>query len=102
MNDDHPTTPIQRYQRWVGDTTALDREPPRVCKATSNYLRAEQARKLFEVFPSVAPQWNAMLYLLTFTALRWGEASALSWQDLDDDAGVIRVNRAHYKASPPS
>jgi len=73
-----------------------------VCKATSNYLRAEQARKLFEVFPSVAPQWNAMLYLLTFTALRWGEASALRWEDLDDDAGVIRVNRAQYKASPPS
>lgn len=72
-------------------------EPPRVHKGTSNYLRAEQARKLFETFPSVAPQWTAMLYLLTFTALRWGEASALRWEDLDGEAGVIRVNRAQYK-----
>jgi integrase len=68
-----------------------------VHKGTSNYLRAEQARKLFETFPSAAPQWTAMLYLLTFTALRWGEASALKWEDLDDEAGVIRVNRAQYK-----
>jgi integrase len=72
-------------------------EPPGVHKGTSNYLRAEQARKLFEVFPAVAPQWTAMLYLLTFTALRWGEASALRWEDLDQDAGVIRVQRAQYK-----
>jgi integrase len=72
-------------------------EPPRVHKTTSNYLRAEQARKLFETFPSVAPQWTAMLYLLTFTALRWGEASALKWEDLDQEASVIRVQRTQYK-----
>ncbi len=37
-----------------------------------------------------------MLYLLTFTAIRWGEASALRWEDLDSEAGVFRVNRAQY------
>ena len=30
-------------------------EPPQVRKFTTNYLRAEQARKLFAVFPAVAP-----------------------------------------------
>jgi integrase len=72
-------------------------KPPTVRKVTTNYLRAEQARKLFEVFPAVAPQWTAMLYLLTFTALRWAEASALRWEDLDLEHGVIRVNRGQYK-----
>jgi integrase len=38
-----------------------------------------------------------MLYLLTFTALRWSEASALRWEDLDEESGVIRVHRAQYK-----
>lgn len=72
-------------------------EPPSVNSATSNYLRAGQASKLFEVFPAIAPQWTAMLYVLTFTALRWGEASALRWEDLDHEAGVIRVRRTQYK-----
>ena len=40
-----------------------------------------------------------MPYLLTFTALRWGEASALRWEDLDHENGVIRVNRAQYKGT---
>lgn len=74
-------------------------EPPQVRKMTTNYLRADAARKLFAVFPSVAPQWNAMLYLLTFTALRWGEASALRWEDLDHENGVIRVSRTQYKGT---
>jgi integrase len=72
-------------------------EPPTVRKVTTNYLRAEQARKLFEALPAIAPQWTAMLYLLTFTALRWAEASALRWEDLDPEHGVIRVNRGQYK-----
>lgn len=30
------------------------------------------------------------------TGLRWGEATALKWVDLDREAGVIRVQRAHW------
>jgi len=47
-------------------------------------------------------QWTAMLYLLTFTALRWAEASALRWEALDPEHGVIRVNRGQYKARSPT
>ena len=43
-----------------------------------------------------------MLYLLTFTALRWAEASALRWEALDPEHGVIRVNRGQYKARSPT
>lgn len=74
-------------------------EPPTVHSHSSNFLRAHQAHKVFEAFPSVAPEWTAMLYLLTFTALRWAEASALRWEDLDPDQGVIRVVRGQYKGT---
>src|SRR4051812_24210220 len=40
-----------------------------------------------------------MLYLLTSTVVRWSDACALRREDLDNESGVIRVQRAQYKGA---
>lgn len=39
----------------------------------------------------------ALALLLATTGMRWGEASALQWRDVDFSRGVIRVERSHYR-----
>jgi len=44
-----------------------------------------------------APQWYAAVLLDVFVGLRWGELSALRWSDIDEQHGVIRVERGNYE-----
>lgn len=39
----------------------------------------------------------ALVATLAWTGMRFGEASALEWQDVDLDAGTIRVRRAQWR-----
>jgi integrase len=41
----------------------------------------------------------ALVATMAWTGLRFGEASALEWQDVDLDAGTIRVRRAQWRGS---
>ena len=67
-------------------------KPPKVVGYTRewlNLLTAEQLRKLTDAIP---PQWLGLVLFMATTGLRWGEASALHWEDVDLDVGeaVIR------------
>jgi integrase len=55
------------------------------------------AGQLGLVLGAVPPQWRTLVGLMALTGLRWGEASGLRWEDLDDAAGVIRVRRGNWK-----
>jgi integrase len=44
-----------------------------------------------------APAWHAAVLLDVVSGLRWGELSALRWDDLDESEGVIRVPRGDDK-----
>ncbi len=46
---------------------------------------------------TVAPQWFALVAVLALTGLRFGEASALKWTDIDFDGREIYVRRAHWR-----
>ncbi|WP_369068587.1 tyrosine-type recombinase/integrase [Kineococcus terrestris] len=48
------------------------------------------------VLAAVEPYWQPLVALLAGTGLRWGEATALTWGDLDLEAPVptLRVSRA--------
>src|SRR5690606_16298124 len=39
----------------------------------------------------------ALVSTMAWTGLRFGEASALEWRDVDLDAGTIRVRRAQWR-----
>ena len=41
-------------------------------------------------------QWYPLVELLALTGLRFGEATALRWSDVDFEGGLIEVKRAHW------
>lgn len=66
--------------------------PPKVREYTRerpNLLTADQFRALLFAVP---PQWRGLLLFIATTGLRWGEASALHWEDVHDGEAVIRWN----------
>lgn len=43
------------------------------------------------------PQWYPVILFLAHTGVRWGEASALRWEDIDFEAGVACIRHSHDK-----
>lgn len=43
------------------------------------------------------PQHYALVVLLAYTGLRFCHASALRWEDWDEEAGVLRIRRKHVR-----
>ena len=69
-------------------------KPPRVegyTRDRPNLLTVDQLTRLVDAVP---PQWRGLVLFIVTTGLRWGEASALHWEDVDLRAGeaVIRHN----------
>ena len=59
-------------------------------------LTAGELGVLFDVVRTDDPDHYALLLTLALTGMRWGEATALKWSDIDEKAGTILVKRAHY------
>ena len=62
-----------------------------------NILTALELGRLLEAVKQVAPQHYPLVATLAFTGLRFGEASALQWGDIDEEAGLIRIRRAQWR-----
>ncbi len=71
-------------------TARMDEDDP-------NALTEEELQDLLAAFEQHQPQYYPLVLTIALTGLRWGEASALKWVDLDREGGVIRVRRAHYR-----
>ena len=56
-------------------------------------LTAEELARFLKAFRVHHPQHYALVVLLAYTGLRFCHASALRWEDWDEEAGVIRVVR---------
>lgn len=67
-------------------------KPPRTDHVEKSWLRANEARELFE--KTADDPLNGLWVLLATTGLRIGEALALDWSDFDADAPTVRVRRA--------
>lgn len=62
-----------------------------------NLLSAEEIAKFLEVLKVRWPQWSAIVFTQFATARRFGEVSALRWEDIDDKRGIIRIRRAQWR-----
>ncbi len=62
-----------------------------------NLLSAEELGLVLAAFREYKPKHYPLALTLALTGLRYGEATALKWFDLDQEAGVIRVRRAQWK-----
>jgi integrase len=62
-----------------------------------NVLRADELERVLSFMRAESPEWYPAVLLDAFTGLRWGELSALRWDDIDEAACVIHVQRSNWK-----
>jgi integrase len=62
-----------------------------------NRLTADQLAVVLSVFREHEPYWYPLFLFMAFTATRVSEATAVRWEDIDFDAGLIHIRRAHWK-----
>tara|TARA_R100000655_G_scaffold61537_4_gene99957 strand:+ start:830 stop:1930 length:1101 start_codon:yes stop_codon:yes gene_type:complete len=60
-------------------------------------LTREQLATYLEVVREVRPQWYPEIYTLAHTGMRPGELYALTWGDVDFEAGWIHIRRAVWR-----
>jgi integrase len=60
-------------------------------------ITAEQLAVLLAQVKKLSPEWYPFFYVLAFTGMRFGEASALKWGDLDKEGAKLKVRRAQWK-----
>jgi len=65
-------------------------------EANPNLLNAEQLRDLLAAIPK---QWRAIVMLIGYTGLRWGEASGLFWEDFNTRTMEISVRRGNWRGA---
>lgn len=87
-------TALRHAVRWgLIAHNPLDRvDPPRVPRREMRALSPEQARRFLEA--AREDRFGALWWLLLETGLRPSEALALRWEDVDLEAGVVRVVRS--------
>jgi integrase len=62
-------------------------------KDDPNALCAEELRGFLDAMRVHHPQHFGLVAVLAFTGLRFCHASALRWEDMDEQAGVLRIRR---------
>lgn len=68
----------------------------RYTKANPNLLNAVQFEALVGHIPT---QWRGLVLFMATTGLRWGEASALHWQDVDLRAWEATITRSNDRGT---
>ena len=63
--------------------------PPRDKK-----IKIAKPSELDAIVEAMPERWRMLVLLAAWCALRWSEATALQWADVDFEAGVIHVRRA--------
>jgi integrase len=62
-----------------------------------NLLSAEELGRFLAVLRTRWPQWYAMVFVQFASARRFGEVSALRWEDVDEKRGVLKIRRAQWR-----
>lgn len=72
-------------------------EPLAAGKRRKNFLALDEVGKVLAHVETNAPEWYPAVLLDVVSGLRWGELSALRWDDIDEAEDVIRVRRGNDK-----
>jgi integrase len=59
-------------------------------------LSAAELHRLLTAVQRRDPQWYPLVLTLALTGLRFGEATALKWSDIDEQARSVRVRRSQW------
>ena len=81
--------PCERVGRPKAVAQYTDDEP--------NALTAEELGRLWDAMRVKEPAWFPLFATMALTGLRFAEASALKWEDIDVERGTIAIRRNLYR-----
>lgn len=87
-----PRNPTERM-RAVPERRANEMEDD----APANLLTAQEMGHFLAALRTRWPQWYAMVFTQFATARRFGEVSALRWEDIDEERKLIKIRRAQWR-----
>lgn len=86
-----------RLTRWPCERVVPPKPLNRYDEDEPNALTGEELGRLFVAMQEHEPYWLPLFATMAFTGLRFAEASALKWSDIDFEAGTIAVRRSQYR-----
>jgi integrase len=66
-------------------------KPPKVRKYSKERPNRFTPHQAFVLLAKIPERWQALVLLMMSTGLRWGEASALHWEDIDRKTGEATI-----------
>jgi integrase len=89
---------LGQFFEWLVDTDQIDSNPARIRLPRRTDEPKETLRisrdKIAQIIAHAGERHRLVIQFSAYTGLRAGEQRALTWNDLDLDAGVVRVTRA--------
>jgi integrase len=76
---------------------SLSGQPVRVTDEKPNSLTAEELRRFLDAAADESVEVYAMVVIGCFTGMRFGELSALTWNDVSEDDGLIYIRRSQWR-----
>jgi len=83
--------------RWPCERVKNPKPPKQYSEEDPNLLNLDELGEFLHAAQEVENEWYPLIYFLVFTGCRFGEATALRWEDIDNQKKVIRVRRNHYR-----
>lgn len=72
---------------------------PRRRRDNPNSLTGQQLQRFLAQLREDRPDYWAMAFLGFTTGLRWGEITALRWEDVDEQQQLLHVNQAQWRGA---
>ncbi len=69
-------------------------KPPKVEKKEAKHFNIEQTEYILELMEKEPIKYRTMITLAIYGGMRMGELTALEWQDVDFDTGLLRINKS--------
>lgn len=95
---------LRTITRAAVDRHELPRDPTAGIKARrrtepvrEKSIGVDELEKLIAAVRSVSPKWYPLVLVLARTGMRFSEASALQWSDIDHGAGTITIRRGQWR-----
>jgi integrase len=82
-----------RLVHWACDRVVGPRPLSHYNDEEPNALTAEELGRMLVAMKEHEPAWFPMFATMAMTGMRYGEASALQWKDIDFEVGKISVRR---------
>lgn len=80
--------------QFLLNNPALRVKPPKVEKKEAKHFNIEQTEYILELMENEPIKYRTMITLAIYGGMRMGELTALEWQDVNFDTGLLRINKS--------